>query len=91
MTSVSAVTGWSLAIAAAAAAAVAGPEVGDMVNAGTPPQAMSAEDDMGKPRPLELPDDVKAKLSLVPAEQLAFIEGGLSGRFVDKDTLFERA
>ena len=42
-------------------------------------------------KPLELPDDVKAKLGVLPAEHLAFIEGGLSGRYVEKDTLFERA
>jgi agmatinase len=45
---------------------------------------------MGKPKPLDLPDDVRAKLGVVPAEHLAFIEAGLSGRYVEKDKLFER-
>ncbi|HWK42963.1 MAG TPA: arginase, partial [Croceibacterium sp.] len=86
MTSMSAFAGWTMALAAAATSLV----VSDL-DTPNPPPPIPEEDIMGKPRPLELPDDVKAKLSLVPAEQLAFIEGGLSGRFVDKDTLFERA
>ena len=86
MTSMSAFAGWTMALAAAATSLV----VSDL-DTPNPPPPIPEEDIMGKPRPLELPDDVKAKLSVVPAEQLAFIEGGLSGRFVDKDTLFERA
>ncbi|MDE8653585.1 agmatinase family protein [Novosphingobium album (ex Liu et al. 2023)] len=91
MTSMSAVTGWSLAAAAAIAAALSGDIPADMRNAGTPAPVLPLEDDMGRPKPLELPADVKEKLSVLAPEKLAFIEGGLSGRYVEKDTLFERA
>lgn len=88
MTSISAVTGWSLA----AAAAVAGALTADIPtrNAATPAPVMPAEDDMGKPKPLELPEDVVQKLSVLAPEKLDFVKSGMTGRYVEKDKLFER-
>jgi agmatinase len=77
--------GWTMALAATASVAA-----GEFATP-NPPPPIPEEDIMGKPKPLELPDDVKAKLAVLPAEHLAFIEGGLSGRYVEEDTLFERA
>jgi len=87
MPSINSLTGWVMAAAAASTSLVAG----DSFVTPNPPPPIPEEDIMGKPRPLELPEDVAQKLSVLAPEQLAFIKNGLTGRYVEKDKLFEHA
>ncbi|WP_193378864.1 arginase family protein, partial [Sphingobium sp. ba1] len=75
---------------AAIGAAVAGDLPLQMPNAGTPAPQMPAEDDMGRPKPLELPKDVEAKLAGVDKAKVDFLKSGVTGRYVEKDALFAR-
>ena len=90
MPSLSAVTGWSMAGIAAIGAAVAGDLPSQLPNAGTPAPQMPAEDDMGRPKPLELPKDVEAKLAGIDKAKVDFLKSGVTGRYVEKDALFAR-
>ncbi|PCD02782.1 arginase [Sphingomonas spermidinifaciens] len=55
-----------------------------------PPPPIPAEDIMGEPKPVDLPADVAAKLAGIAPEKVALIKAGRTGRYVEKDTLFER-
>ena len=86
MTSASALTGWSLAAVAALTASLGG----DMQQTPNPPPPIPAEDIMGEPKPIDIPPDVAAKLAGIAPEKVALIKAGRTGRYVEKDTLFER-
>ncbi|WIW87412.1 MULTISPECIES: agmatinase family protein [unclassified Sphingobium] len=90
MPSMSAITGWSMAGIAAIGAAVAGDLPSRLPNAGTPAPQTPLEDDMGRPKPLELPEDIAAKLAGVDKAKVDFLKSGVTGRYVEKDALFER-
>ncbi|MBH2000227.1 MAG: arginase family protein, partial [Sphingomonadaceae bacterium] len=90
MPSLSAVTGWSMAGVAAIGAVVAGDLPSKMTNAGTPATQIPLEDDMGRPKPLLLPKDVEGKLEGLDKAKVDFLKSGVTGRYVEKDALFER-
>jgi len=86
MPSINAITGWSMAAAAAATSVLAG----DAFETPNPPPPIPQEDIMGKPKPVTLPDDVASKLSGIAPEKVALIKQGQTGRYVEKDVLFDR-
>ena len=86
MPSINAITGWSMAAAAAATSVLAG----DAFDTPNPPPPIPQEDIMGKPKPVELPADVAAKLTGIAPEKVALIKEGQTGRYVEKDVLFDR-
>ncbi|MGB3927385.1 MAG: arginase family protein, partial [Sphingobium sp.] len=92
MPSLNAIAAWSMAGIAAVGAAVAGdpPYRAPDRNAGTPAMQTPIEDDMGRPKPLELPKDVEAKLAGIDKAKVDFLKSGVTGRYVEKDMLFDR-
>jgi agmatinase len=89
MPSISAVTGWSMAGIAAASALLAG-DVQDVPNAATPAPQLPDADAVDKPKPLEIPKDVAARLTGLDPAKLAFLKSGVAARYVDKDSMFDR-
>ena len=86
MPSINAITGWSVAAVAAATSVLAG----DSFDTPNPPSPIPQEDIMGEPKPLTLPADVAAKLTGIAPEKVALITQGRTGRYVEKDVLFDR-
>lgn len=86
MPSINAITGWGMAAAAAASAVVAG----NGFDTPNPPPPLPQKDIMGEPKPMEIPADIMAKLSGIAPEKVALIKEGRTGRYVEKDVLFDR-
>ena len=86
MPSNSAISGWSMAAVAAPASVVAG----NSFDTPNPPPPIPQADIMGEPKPIMLPADVVAKLSGIAPEKVALIKEGRTGRYVEKDVLFDR-
>ncbi len=77
-------------VGVAAVAAVASVVTAENVQPNGAPPPIPDEDIMGKPQPMELPADIAAKLGGLAPEKLAFVKSGWMGRYVKKDSFFER-